>query len=90
VAALQAVTAADIQRVMKQYFKDNHRVVIYLQPREKSGGNEMRNLLRKAECGMRISWLLVLFGALALSTLGQIPEPGPSKSVNVRAVKERN
>lgn len=29
VAALQAVTAADIQRVMKQYFKDNNRVVIY-------------------------------------------------------------
>lgn len=26
---LQAVTAADIQRVMKQYFKDNNRVVIY-------------------------------------------------------------
>jgi len=29
VAALQAVTAADIQRVMKTYFKDNNRVVIY-------------------------------------------------------------
>ncbi|MEK7855065.1 MAG: insulinase family protein, partial [Acidobacteriota bacterium] len=29
VAKLQAVTAADIQRVMKQYFKDNNRVVIY-------------------------------------------------------------
>jgi zinc protease len=29
VAGLQAVTAADIQRVMKQYFKDNNRVVIY-------------------------------------------------------------
>ncbi len=29
VAALQAVTAADIQRVMKQYFKDKNRVVIY-------------------------------------------------------------
>ncbi|HEX6279478.1 MAG TPA: pitrilysin family protein [Pyrinomonadaceae bacterium] len=29
VAQLQAVTAADIQRVMKQYFKDNNRVVIY-------------------------------------------------------------
>ena len=26
---LQAVTAADVQRVMKQYFKDNNRVVIY-------------------------------------------------------------
>ena len=29
VADLQAVTAADVQRVMKQYFKDNNRVVIY-------------------------------------------------------------
>lgn len=29
VARLQAVTAADIQRVMKLYFKDNNRVVIY-------------------------------------------------------------
>ncbi len=29
VTALQAVTAADIQRVMKQYFKDNNRVVIH-------------------------------------------------------------
>ena len=29
IAKLQAVTAADIQRVMKQYFKDNNRVVIY-------------------------------------------------------------
>ncbi len=29
VSKLQAVTAADIQRVMKQYFKDNNRVVIY-------------------------------------------------------------
>lgn len=26
---IQAVTAADVQRVMKQYFKDNNRVVIY-------------------------------------------------------------
>ena len=26
---LQAVTAADVQRVMKQYFKDNNRVVIH-------------------------------------------------------------
>jgi predicted Zn-dependent peptidase len=26
---LQAVTAADVQRVMKQYFADNNRVVIY-------------------------------------------------------------
>jgi zinc protease len=29
VQALQAVTAADIQRVMKHYFKDNNRVVLY-------------------------------------------------------------
>ncbi len=29
VAKLQAVTAADVQRVMKQYFKNNNRVVIY-------------------------------------------------------------
>jgi zinc protease len=28
---LQAVTAADVQRVMKKYFKDNNRVVIYYQ-----------------------------------------------------------
>jgi zinc protease len=29
VAGLQAVTAADVQNVMKKYFKDNNRVVIY-------------------------------------------------------------
>lgn len=29
VTKLQAVTATDIQRVMKQYFRDNNRVVIY-------------------------------------------------------------
>ena len=29
VAALQAVTAADVQRVMKKYFTDTNRVVIY-------------------------------------------------------------
>jgi zinc protease len=29
VAKLQAVTAADVQRVMRLYFKDNNRVVIY-------------------------------------------------------------
>jgi zinc protease len=29
VADLQAVTAADVQRVMKQYFKNNNRVIIY-------------------------------------------------------------
>ncbi|MEO6334284.1 MAG: pitrilysin family protein [Pyrinomonadaceae bacterium] len=35
VAALQAVTAADIQRVMKQYFKDNNRVVIHYNQEKK-------------------------------------------------------
>ncbi len=39
VAALQAVTAADIQRVMKQYFKDNNRVVIYYNQAQ-AGGQE--------------------------------------------------
>ncbi len=29
IQALQAVTAADVQRVMKKYFNDNNRVVIY-------------------------------------------------------------
>ena len=33
---LQAVTAADVQRVMKKYFKDNNRVVIYYQNEEES------------------------------------------------------
>jgi zinc protease len=28
---LQAVTAADVQRVMKKYFTDKNRVVIYYQ-----------------------------------------------------------
>ncbi len=44
VAGLQAVTAADIQRVMKQYFKDNNRVVIYYnqakQGEDKSNENQ--------------------------------------------------
>ena len=48
----------------------------------------MTTKMRIANCGMRISWCLVLFGALAFSVLGQIPEPGPAKSVNVPAVKE--
>ena len=39
VAAIQAVTAADIQRVMKQYFKDNNRVVIYYNQAQ-AGGQE--------------------------------------------------
>ena len=39
VAAFQAVTAADIQRVMKQYFKDNNRVVIHYNQAQ-AGGQE--------------------------------------------------
>ena len=39
VAAFQAVTAADIQRVMKQYFKDNNRVVIHYNQGQ-AGGQE--------------------------------------------------
>ena len=31
---LQSVTAADVQRVMRQYFKDNNRVVIYYENEE--------------------------------------------------------
>jgi zinc protease len=38
VAALQAVTAADIQRVMKQYFRDNNRVVIHYNQEKKAEG----------------------------------------------------
>ena len=40
VARLQAVTAADIQRVMKQYFKDNNRVVIYYNQAKKAEGEK--------------------------------------------------
>ena len=40
VAALQAVTAADIQRVMKQYFKDNNRVVIHYSQEKKAEGEK--------------------------------------------------
>ena len=40
VAALQAVTAADIQRVMKQYFKDNNRVVIHYNQEKKAEGTK--------------------------------------------------
>src|SRR5690606_16979687 len=40
VQELQAVTAADIQRVMKHYFKDNNRVVLYYnQEKEAEAGN---------------------------------------------------
>lgn len=41
IARLQAVTAADIQRVMKKYFTENNRVVIYYLPesmRANAGG----------------------------------------------------
>ena len=40
VPALQAVTAADIQRVMKQYFKDNNRVVIHYNQEKKAEGEK--------------------------------------------------
>jgi zinc protease len=40
VAKLQAVTAADIQRVMKQYFKDNNRVVIYYNQAQAAEGEK--------------------------------------------------
>jgi zinc protease len=36
IAKLQAVTAADVQRVMKKYFTDTNRVVIYYQQEETS------------------------------------------------------
>jgi zinc protease len=36
-ARLQAVTAADIQRVMKKYFTDNNRMVLYYLPEAKTG-----------------------------------------------------
>ena len=40
VAALQSVTSADIQRVMKQYFKDNNRVVIHYNQEKKAEGEK--------------------------------------------------
>lgn len=41
VARLQAVTAEDVQRVMKKYFRDNNRVVIYYnQARSAEDNNE--------------------------------------------------
>ncbi|MGH9946958.1 MAG: hypothetical protein ACRD6X_07165, partial [Pyrinomonadaceae bacterium] len=40
VAKLQAVTAADVQRVMKQYFKDNNRVVIYYNQAKSAEGEK--------------------------------------------------
>ena len=38
VQKLQAVTAADVQRVMKTYFKDNNRVVIYYNQAKQAEG----------------------------------------------------
>ena len=40
VGQLQAVTAADVKRVMKQYFKDDNRVVIYYVNDETKGAKE--------------------------------------------------
>ncbi len=40
VSRLQAVTAADIQRVMKQYFKDSNRVVIHYNQEKKVEGEK--------------------------------------------------
>jgi zinc protease len=38
-ARLQAVTAADVQRVMKKYFTDSNRLVLYYLPEAaKKGG----------------------------------------------------
>ena len=37
---LQAVTAADVQRVMKQYFKDNNRVIIHYNQEKKAEGEK--------------------------------------------------
>jgi zinc protease len=40
VKQLQAVTAADVQRVMKQYFRDNNRVVIYYNQAKQAEGEK--------------------------------------------------
>lgn len=40
VARLQAVTAADIQRVMRSYFKDNNRVVIFYNQAKQGEGSK--------------------------------------------------
>ncbi|HEU0252319.1 MAG TPA: hypothetical protein VFR12_04750, partial [Pyrinomonadaceae bacterium] len=39
---LQAVTAADIQRVMKKYFTDNNRLVLYYLPESAKPAKEGR------------------------------------------------
>lgn len=36
---LQSVSAADVQRVMKKYLKDNNRMVLYYLPEAKTGNN---------------------------------------------------
>ena len=41
-ARLQAVTAADIQRVMKKYFSDNNRLVLYYLPESSKPAKEGR------------------------------------------------
>jgi zinc protease len=44
-AGLQAVTAADIQRVMKKYFSDSNRLVLYYLPEAaKTGTNQSRSV----------------------------------------------
>jgi zinc protease len=40
-ARLQAVKAADIQRVMRKYFTDNNRMVLYYLPEAKAGNNRL-------------------------------------------------
>jgi len=37
---LQAVTAADVQRVMKKYFSDNNRMVLYYLPESSKKGGQ--------------------------------------------------
>jgi zinc protease len=52
-ARLQAVTAADIQRVMKKYLTDNNRMVLYYLPETKTGNNgpPVRDDSKKTEGG---------------------------------------
>jgi zinc protease len=42
-AQLQAVTAADVQRVMKKYFSATNRLVIYYLPKAQQTTSELRN-----------------------------------------------
>ncbi|HSE33288.1 MAG TPA: pitrilysin family protein [Pyrinomonadaceae bacterium] len=49
-ARLQAVTAADVQRVMKKYFTDSNRLVLYFLPEaSKKTAGENKQELRKEE-----------------------------------------